>query len=196
MQSLWTGVVKPITDSILLGTIPFPEINKVAQENQASIANLYSTSLTVRIWINLFGHLHDDGNKTTLFACGLVNNNPQVAVFLSILDRAFFHIIKYKHGNTQLGAEIFQNTVLVGVMHEIDHIALGLIGKKEDPIQTLIDIECAVWAKTCKDTLSPLIEQYGKEFPYYKSIYDEWVLCGRSAESQRWKDSIAKTYGG
>ena len=92
--------------------------------------------------------------------------------------------------------EQFELTVVVSVMHELDHLVDPQTGLYDDgSLETLVAKEKSAWAKTCEFTIAPLVEIYHLPLsPIIRFYYEGWVNTGRDEESKAWHEFIRKSH--
>lgn len=174
----------------------FPKIQEAFNQNIAKIAATYP-SCPDGMPKFLFRNSSFPGcadNECPPFACGITDDKEiHLVAFLPGIERVDRGIRAEKHifGEIDSTVRLF---LLIGLMHELDHMALGVIDVPRD-VKDILDGEGIVWAKTCEDTISVLIEEYHQELHNHDKIfYSEWVKSGRNVNSQSWKDFICGSY--
>jgi len=127
------------------------------------------------------------------FGCSVTNGQPSVTIVVPEMKRTFDELRQEDPG---LFRRMFENFVIVSFLHELDHLALGIVGGADISVAQIIECERMVWAETCETTLRLFTETY-KEILYVgdRLYYAAWIRGGRNAESQTWRDFIAKMYG-
>ncbi len=188
-KSLYDREVDPIVVSLFSGSYFLPEIQRLFSENIAAIRSRYGTDALYLIDDYQIHHVNEVGFST--FRCGVQNSCPQIVILAANLKLAFDQIAKSKSKDC---LELFRLHVVVSLMHELDHLATGLVGNQGDPVREF-ENERLTWARTCENTMRLLVERYNKEL--YKSelaYYSTWVKCGRNPESEEWKEFIATLY--
>lgn len=87
----------------------------------------------------------------------------------------------------------FEAFVVISVLHEMDHIAIGEVGSPSDTREELIDRETKAWAETAENTLPIFVKNNFPMDPSDTSYYKAWVSCGRE-ENACWKSFIEGGY--
>lgn len=132
-------------------------------------------------------------NALLPFGCSLEGGKPILTLFVSEIEKIFRRLRNFRPTSFK---PLFETVLVIGIMHEIDHLILQKMGNQRDNVSLVIGDECAVWARTCERCMRPLVEVYGKELPDSDGqVYSAWVASGRNAESARWRDFIASLYG-
>ena len=91
-------------------------------------------------------------NGFLLMGCSCENGRPSMTLFVRELRHLFFEMKIFKDANFR---QVFETNVIIGYLHELDHLALGAIGNPQDPSENA-RTECLVWAYTCELTMRPL----------------------------------------
>lgn len=126
-----------------------------------------------------------------LFGCRIDGSKPFITICIQQLQILFYEFMARRRYDFR---ECFENTVIIGLMHEMHHIELERVGSKED-IEKTIDDERVVWGFTCENAMRLLVDACCRELlDSDYQIYSMWIQCGRDAESQQWKDFIAGIY--
>lgn len=170
----------------------FPKIQEVFNRNIADIAAMYSSRSEKRVKLR-FMCFGNSQYENVPFAIKLTDGEIHLAVFLPEIEKFAKEIRAEKHvfGKTD---SIVRLALVVGILHELDHAALGVVGDVKN-VEDILGGEGIVWAKTCKDTISVLIEEYYQELCNHdKTSYLSWVKSGRNADNQLWKDFICGWY--
>ena len=98
--------------------------------------------------------------------------------------------------NPEKHKERYEDSIVVGYLHELDHLAGGFIGTIDENLQTTIDHECLTWAETCEHTIKFFVETGREVNQSDLSFYNTWKKCGRNPYSKRWRDFMSNMYGG
>jgi hypothetical protein len=132
-------------------------------------------------------------NNRAVLGTYVKDGKPYVDLLIpAIMDAHTFLLADYPHQ----AKEFFEYTIVIGFIHELDHLATGLVGSKEDLVK-LIDHETKVWALTCEYGIRPMVEVHGVTIGSSDAeYYEDWLKSGRDAESSFWKMSIRRVYSG
>jgi hypothetical protein len=189
LVEFWEAYMAQIITSVVQGTYRLSLINDRFQNNNRLISARYKRILNVTMSIlacqDQFG-----GEGSLPQGCRIVDGEPQVVLFVPTLIEVMAHL-KRKHPGSY--REVFETALVVGTIHETDHLAMGL-AEEGDALSTLND-EQRVWAETCEHTIRPLVEIYhepicASDMMYYQA----WVKAGRNVESSEWRTFIRKLY--
>jgi hypothetical protein len=191
MQCTWSNHFQQVFDQELsLNKYPIPEIQSRYNMALQLINQRYGPTLAISMVTTYCGASRD-------VLCGncFTNGHPTVEIMIpKLLDICKAEQSKDFHG----WQDRMRFVLVVGIMHELDHLAFGTMEKEGDkpaPLDQLVDEEANVWALTCENTLTPLIEKYkvqltGDEYIYYT----EWLKARRDKNSQSWRDFIRWAY--
>jgi hypothetical protein len=161
-------------ERILKGQTDYSVLNAQLVESYAAVRKQYGHDLSYKLvdryakrgWRAKMGSSVNEGRPTmSLFIPSLM-----------ILKRICAH------------RRMFELTILVGFMHELDHFVLGEVGKG-----TLIESEKRTWARTCERTIRPLIELGAPVEDGNQRCYNAWMAAGRDEKSPQW-DAFIKTH--
>ena len=86
---------------------------------------------------------------------------------------------------------VFECGFLATLLHELDHLALGLVGASS--FEEIVEVESVVWARTCSRAL-PAFAFYDL-LPADQQTLDVWHQCGCDAQNPDWSAHIAERYG-
>ena len=131
-------------------------------------------------------------NMTLPFGCRCINGVPEVALFVPAIRMVFEDFHKSSPRNFR---QVFESCVIIGFLHELDHLALRIIGDEAD-LAKVINGERIVWAETCEQAVRLFLDIYIEPLCWSDMLYySAWVRCRRNVESKQWKDFIASLYG-
>ena len=119
----------------------------------------------------------------------LVSGKPQVVLFLpKILELESL----YREGNIPEWENQLNDTVVVIILHEIEHLAYGYLAE-EHTFESTVNAESKTWAITCEKVLDPLVQHDSYLTGTATDTYKKWVECGRNANSPIWTNWISQT---
>ncbi len=132
------------------------------------------------------------GPKTTLaMGCRIDEGIPKIGIFVPELQKSF---LQMQAKNPENLPRMFEAHMVIGLIHELDHLALGVAGKILS-MEEVINGETIVHADTCEYTIRLFAEIYGYPLPNHtKVMYSQWVECYRNRESNHWRNFIAALY--
>ena len=137
-----------------------------------------------------------DENRGVMWGAQVENDLPVVVIILPNLlnlERLLRREIKeYKK-------EVLQLSVLVGILHETDHLRYNtrehLQKGRPFSVEEVVANEKQAWGYTCRYTIAPLVEKYGKVLdPNHMAFYRDWIESGRDENSGTWEEKIRKAY--
>lgn len=88
--------------------------------------------------------------------------------------------------------EVLEGALAIGLMHELDHLALDLTkGFPESPTKAdMIQAEIEAWAETAEHSIRVFVEAGRALDPSDDGVYQSWLKSGRSASSTAWIDFV------
>lgn len=185
MQKFFEKKVKPIMDSLFFNAYQFDLIRFQFNRNLLRIRNFYGKEVRIALVIN---PPEFAGGQKPVFCCQVENGQPIVVVVVPNL------MASYEASEIIDELYMFPAFVVIGLMHELDHHALRLVPMNRD-ISSMIEAERKVWARTCKETIVPLVEIYHQQVGPLTDYYNTWVECGRDATHPAWYKLIQNNYG-
>jgi len=191
MQSTWLNHFQQVFDQqLFLGRYPIPEIQDRYDQAVQLIEKRYGSGLAVNMVTT-----YDKASTDVLCGNCFKDGHPTAEIMIpKLLD-----ICKGERQRNPNGWQDRMRLVLVvGLMHELDHLASGPIlkeGEKPLPLDQLVDEETRVWALTCENTLRPLIEKYKAQLTEDEYIiYNQWLKSRRDESSPTWRNFIHWAY--
>lgn len=100
----------------------------------------------------------------------------------------------YKDRGIQNLEASFQSLLIIGIMHELDHLAYGLSGSRGMSADELDHMEVVAWSYTCDETIRIFVEKGLPVDPSDLSYYQVWVRGGQNMMSREWVEFIQKHY--
>ncbi|MCX6720347.1 MAG: hypothetical protein NTW11_00890 [Candidatus Staskawiczbacteria bacterium] len=191
MQCAWSNDFQQVFDQeLLLNKYPIFEIQDRYNSTLQLIYQRYGSTLAINM-VTAYCR------ASTEVLCGnyFTNGHPTVDIIIpKLLD-----ICKDEQRKNPSGwRERMRFVLVIGFMHELDHLAFGTIAKegdKPEPLDQLVNEEANVWALTCENTLAPLIEKYKVQLTAGEyTYYNEWLKAGRDKNSQSWRSFIRWAY--
>lgn len=187
MQKFWETKVLPVIISLDEESCPFPKVREAFRENARLIQERYHCDPEI-YWFDEFFSKVING-KISPMACWIDENQPIIEVSIPANMLSFED--KRKTAGFKNFQEVFDVDLLIGFMHELDHIALGLVGESESLLD-MINGESIVWARTCENTIRLFVEEHhAKLTRFCHQRYDAWVMHGRNSENLEWRYFIA-----
>jgi hypothetical protein len=191
LKEFWDREVAPIMRSLATNSYGLPEIQARHFELLQTIADRYHHELSVSILDKRCAN-RVDSKYCLPFGCRALEGIPEVAIFVPVVKEIFLEIRKKSPAGFR---RKFETTLVIGFLHELDHLALGLTCN--DPsFDAMLEVERVVWSWTCERTINVFAETYKRELCHSDRLYyDNWLRCGRNADSPCWRSFIANLYG-
>jgi len=134
-------------------------------------------------------------SQDDLVECWIENGQPRVDIIIPRLVDLYYqdHATDDKRWLTRL-----QNEFIVRLMHELDHLAFGLVSESRDHVPTpdeIMDREANAWAETCEYMIRPLVEEYHAPLDDSSLLfYHQWIDGGQDRDGKYWRDFIRSEY--
>lgn len=191
LELFWTNHLHvPLTQTLYYGLYNIQDIQERYIFLSQKINSRYGRELVFNVVMTYLPQ-----SRYVPMASGVDKGTPTVYVFLpSVIDND-------KSGREEgLTAEDLELGSVVGLIHEMDHLAFGFVQEERDgyvsTLDELVNDEKRAWAETCEHTLRPLVEKQKKKFSSGTLMYlQAWNKCGRNAHSQLWDEFIRVCYG-
>lgn len=196
-ERYWLSKLNFMTTNFRRKAFYFPKIQEVFDRNVAEIATIYPSCPSGLPKFCVFNEslpvLDDD--EFVIFSCVIDRGEVKLAAFLPDIEQMDRKIREEKHIFGEINSIIWL-ALMVGFMHELDHMALQVIGNEAvHNVENILDGERIVWAKTCKDTISVLIEEYCQELcDRDKIAHLKWIESERNVDSRVWERFIYGKY--
>lgn len=191
LKEFWELHMKPVfEDKIFKLDYPIKEINDRCKFLMAKIYMDNHTILDVKRTLVFF-----PSNNWVYESGDIVNNIPTIHFFAPALYNV--HEVLIRNNGKDAGEKIFQLTVVVAFINQLDHLAYGYAyNGKRLKTEELIECERQAWALTCKYTLAPLVKNGQKIYlgETEQRFYDAWVNASENVDSKEWKDFIKNLY--
>lgn len=127
-------------------------------------------------------------------SAGVEKGSPYVGLILPAFMNIHRELIA--ENGDELGKKLFRQSIIVGFMHELDHLAFGFVtpeGSPKDHAKSL-ENETRAWAETCENTISELVRLKLQLGPNEVTYYSAWVASDRSVSSPSWIAFIRNAY--
>jgi|GEM_PF-4265666 hypothetical protein len=178
---------KLLTEMFPSGAYHFSELQQQYDRNVLRIKERYGAGYRFDV-VNQYSPL----SPFITTACGMKEAVPYVQVFMPSLME-LYKVFK-RTGGTD---EQFQTSFVIDFLHELDHIALGLLPRDGEtaPWVKRVDNERLTWAETCEYTLRPLLEIHRLKIEVrHFDAYTAWLKCARNPDSEVWRAFITGVY--
>jgi hypothetical protein len=180
--------VFPLLQSLMSGTYRLPEVQTRYISNCTEIAQRYKCS-ALNHGISDMKPLVGTATTVAMFGYGFTESSlPQVTIFLHSLYGTF----EEERALDPVGfRQPFGTRVVIGYMHELDHLAKGFAGKRHDPIETHLRNETFAQAETCEYTIRPIFEIHKLRVTQdILTRYSHWLRAERNVHSPYWTSYI------
>lgn len=182
VKAFWARELEGLfKERILTGQTEYAVLNAQLRESRVEIRKRYGRDLEMRMVANY-------AKAGWLVMMGSLVSKGQPAVELIIPSLMILHHECAKRGHDARRA--FELAILVGFLHELDHLALGEVGRS-----THVESEKRAWARTCERTIRPLVEFGAPVEAGHRIYYDAWVSARRDERSPKWDAFIRTHYG-
>jgi len=168
---------------VMGGKHPVPAVNALYRERAAMITQRYNNPF----WIAL-SETYSVDSAYILAACDLQNGTPILKIFVPSLMYVYRELLA-KDADRDKN---FESLVVVTIFHELDHIALGLIGRPGQTKKEFIAREAATWAATCH-TIALFIALGLPVETNDLLYYQDWTKCGQQMNAC-WSSAIGQAY--
>jgi hypothetical protein len=189
--SFYEREIKPTLIALTTSQYRLPEIQAHWMRCCAEMTERFGVGPMIMPYNNPANDSAGSG-KSLPSACRLLNGVAEVALFLPTIMESFDEFVGTCPSCFKA---VFEAFLVVTIMHETDHLALGICGPVNG-LQAIIDGETTVWARTCATILCVLADTY--RFPLCRSnhlFYSAWVASGRGADMGQFRRFVASSYG-
>lgn len=190
IRDFWTREIEPTMKCLFDGKCQFPEI----QQRYFFLKKVISATYANPLHISLHDEEPPDKTSEALclpFGCRMNNCRPEVGIFVPIVRTIWRDARKVKYDGFRSRV---QADLLIGFIHELDHIALDMM-PNSPTLGQMIDCERVVWGSTCEYAIKPLVEIHRVEMCQSDLLYySAWVQSGRNVNSESWKNFITGLY--
>ena len=190
MHDVWTNDFQNIVVSLFSNAYPLQKIQERFDRLSGAIVDRYHTNVPIHLITTYMAE-----NADIFAGCYITNGQPQLDI---IIPRLLDIIGEQRDKADPEWRATAQDELLVGILHEFDHIAIQKnLGASAYPpsLDELVEAESAAWAQTCEHTITLLIEEYHAPLPRTDHIYyEKWVAAGHNENSPLWKDFIRSAY--
>lgn len=131
-------------------------------------------------------------SKFMTIASQVQDGTPTIIIFLPSLMDLF-------EAERKAGArnEDSDRSFVIDLLHELDHLAFGLVPKEGEVLsaEKWMENEQWAWGQTCEFTIRPMLENHRMKIGARHFIqYDGWVRSKRDASSPFWKAFVREKY--
>lgn len=186
--SFWREAGEPVEKVVFAQQHKVQEINDRIVVLLGGIWNRYSNNLSVV--------------RSTSFATNSVNilagssvlkGKPTIVIFIPAILRVYGEL---KMSKNSLWAEQFANGLVLLFIHEMDHLALGVVDSDagQESHASFVEREVVAWAHTCAYSITPLIKEGIPITPSDMLFYRGWTKCGSTVTNLCWQEFVADLY--
>ncbi len=122
------------------------------------------------------------------FSCTSTNNIPGVGLFIPDLERLFYECDQ--------NMTLFESSLIVGFIHELDHLALGMLilPGEQTSAARILENEVYAWDRTCANIIRVMLEQGMLMLNVNETRYKTWERYGKCVNPMWWH-YISQEYG-
>ena len=164
---------------------PIPEVNARYHALTQEIIQRYGVTFGVEAVTSF-----SKDSEEIFAASGLNESKPTVSFFIPKIMNVYAKLWASRVPDWE---KQFEDDIVISMLHELDHLALGEVGLPSDTTDDLIAHEEKVWAQTCEHSISVFVAE---RYPLSQSklaYWNDWVACGKR-ENSCWKAAIAGVY--
>tara|TARA_Y100000310_G_C20521142_1_gene733742 strand:+ start:224 stop:922 length:699 start_codon:yes stop_codon:yes gene_type:complete len=175
-----------IQEELHEGMHPSSTVNEVTQERIRSINERYDNP-KFEFWG--FDRYHI-ASRDVFLSMAYRGGSVQIQFFIPALMDEF-----YATGADRdpVQRHIFDNFLVIGYLHELDHIVLGYIDTGNIP-EVLLAYESATWAKTVQSIELLVTKDAFALHSLDQSFLDAWIHSGKDITSDVWLNWIRYVY--
>lgn len=188
MQEFYNKHLKRvIEDQFMRASHPIPAF----QERIVSRMNLIHKKSGKHIeFFAVWGYI--DNDQPWLYQDARINADPpHIRISIVAYMNRYRRLQDMKVPNAD---EVLEGALAIGLMHELDHLALDLTnGFPQNPTKAdMIQAEIDAWAETAEHAIRVFAEAGRTLDPSDDGVYQGWMKSGRSAFSSDWIDFVQK----
>jgi hypothetical protein len=178
-----------IKGQVINGLHPFPEVNERYRALYQVVVLRYKKEPIFALRAE-----YSKSGASVMMSSGTSNDTPYVNFIVPKLIDQWYELSK---SGREKWREEFENSLVVGFFHELEHLAYGrgtmmVDGKRS--LERLVTMEKRIWAITCEHTILPFVRR-GVPLQSTDSLYyADWVKAGRNVKSPSWDLAIRETY--
>lgn len=187
MYHFWDLHIKKICDQLLEGKYLVAEINERYKILQRKIVGKYGKSININVVLTS----HGQSPHLSLASFDMQNLAPRINIFIPAVRNIYYNLFRVQDNPSM--EEQFEIMVIVAIMHELDHIAIGHVNHQNLSRGEIIGCESDAWAETCEHTISVFVKHKYLIDPSSKRYYEAWVYCGRERDIC-WHSYIEESY--
>lgn len=178
-----------VEDQFDRGGHPLREVNERVNTLRGRVAQKFGKVLHLQ-----FMHVYAEPGPRVYEMSLIQDNLPFLYVVVPAHRNRYLH---YASMQTADATARFENALTVGIVHELDHLALDATNPL--PVtysekEKFIWGEIMAWAETCEHTIRVFVEKGMPVSEDERYIYDAWVRAGRSVESPEWMKFIRDSH--
>ncbi|MBX4197955.1 hypothetical protein KW782_01325 [Candidatus Parcubacteria bacterium] len=189
--AFWENEIQPHVSQLMTGKYSLRPVQERYTLNANRIVQRYSQSYLVQPY-NTAIQLAGKQVEYNPIACKIENGKPLVAVFIQAF-MAGMNKLRSLTQDPHLINATFEAVVVIGMMHEMEHLANGWIGADLD-YEKMIEFERLAHGETCEHTLEHFATTRKPVLESQVKLYQKWVACGRSADHPEWIAEIRRMY--
>jgi hypothetical protein len=179
---------KVLEEGLMVGKHPVPELNARYIKLMEMVKKRYGMYPTFTL-----SPSYDKTSRERAGTSGIINRVPTVGFIVPALWD--YYVELQGIWGSKLGEAMFSNALIIGLLHELEHLGYGLIDDSRKAFDPNLDaVEAATWAHTCEETIRIFVEKGLPLANNERASYQVWVESGRNAASSKWQKAIKDRY--
>jgi hypothetical protein len=189
--AFWKEHVQPYTERLLTGSYEMVPVQQHFMHNAKNMFERYKQSFLIQPYNSV---VRIPGYKpgSNCIACIIENGRPIIAYFIPDL-MVVMNKLQLMTEDVEFVRQLFESYIVIGTMHETDHLANGWAGAASD-YERSIEFERLAHAATCEHTVRHFADIRKPVLTDTALRYRLWVECGRNADHPDWVADIRRRY--
>lgn len=171
---------------ILTANHPVKRVGQRVSILMELITKRYGRNLAVKL-----SSIYYSASRNTFAASGFVDGVPTLYIVVPAYRDIYENLQKKRVERLQA---VFENTLSIGLIHELEHLAYGLVPQAGTTREQFDDLEVQTWAHTCEETIRIFFEMALPLREPEQLFYRAWVSGGRTMLSAKWRDFVRQVY--
>ncbi|MES2436877.1 MAG: hypothetical protein V4519_02605 [Patescibacteria group bacterium] len=185
--------IGPILNLLISCTYPLELIQRRFDSHRLTISRCYGRPIDLKV-IAVDHPAYAGDQKMISMSNTARNGIPIIDLYMPALERQY--AIRQKLDGINCDA-MWQSVIVMGVLHELDHLANGWTDCAPGDIPALIEYERLTWGKTSEYGMVPWVQNYGQILsPLCQRWYDAWIAADRDVDHPSWVTFVTSKYGG
>lgn len=189
MNAFWDAKMEKIILRVADGQYEkVPEINSHHQVLKSRLVRRYHQAIVIGKCTRF-----NESSRSVDAGSSMENGKPTVAFYIPAAMLSYNKLVK-QYGVNE-GEEVFERSMVISFLHELDHLAFNPAIKNEMPdFDELVAAEAQAWAQTCEHAIRPMVERGLIVGQADKTFYAQWVKALRDEQSPAWHNYIRQAY--